>query len=249
MIRKHVHRIAHPGNAASVGRDGETHHVDHGTGGTVLAGNPLRIQQRHRAGFHRHRNMHVKQPPRSFTGVHAHMDRVVLSGGRADRQREHEKHSHELLVLPVVKDEIGRRRRDAQLPEHRHHLPAMQRRMIHHVQHDLPQRRMVIVAPQYPYKTMTRSRSESSGESAHSSQRRWIFGHAASIGSSGGIGEATTRSSHARSAEWICASVSNTLDATRSSRDAAFPNRAPAPHPAAAATPSRNIEDEYELRL
>src|ERR1019366_4341746 len=48
-------------------------------------------------------------------------------------------------MLTVVEDKIGGRRSNSQLAQKRHRLAAMQRRVIHHVEHNLPHRRAIRV--------------------------------------------------------------------------------------------------------
>ena len=61
----------------------------------MLAGNPLRIEQGHGAGFYRHGHLHVKQPARRVTGVDAQADRSLAvkrsphGGQECQRQDTH----------------------------------------------------------------------------------------------------------------------------------------------------------------
>src|ERR1039458_2288064 len=83
----HVVAVAPPGNALAARLDLEAYQVGDGAGGTVLAGDPFGIQERHGAGLGGHGHSHMEEAPCGVGGIHLQLDRG-LRVQRQSQQRE-----------------------------------------------------------------------------------------------------------------------------------------------------------------
>src|ERR1035441_2440628 len=83
----HVVAVAPPGNALAGRLDLEAYQVGDGAGGTVLAGDPFGIQERHGAGLGGHGHSHMEEAPCGVGGIHLQLDRS-LRVQRQSQQRE-----------------------------------------------------------------------------------------------------------------------------------------------------------------
>ncbi len=84
LERIDVELVALPGQRLAVGGHAQAGQLVDRTGGRMVAGNPLRVQQGHRAGLGRHRGGHLEDAPGQIARVHIDAQQT---GGRGIARR------------------------------------------------------------------------------------------------------------------------------------------------------------------
>src|SRR5690242_6855244 len=117
MEGEHVDVIATPGEDLAVGGKDKAGEVIHGTGGSMLAGNPLRIVERERTRLYGDNEMRVQNLPGCIGQIDQDLRGWHLRGWRAlscNRRNKKKGQKERLQLLMIEARSEGRTRRPAQ---------------------------------------------------------------------------------------------------------------------------------------